>query len=541
MNYKILLINIFFVLISFSVVDAQRLLKISVSVNGRTESLSFISRNGISFVSAKEICGILGGNHFYNRQAAKVEMKYNQYRLKVTARSQFYIITNITENSQFIYQIPISTFFHKDDIFIPLTYSLPYLNNVFDKELLFDEEKKHLSVTAKPTEAALDETLEQQKDEDDLAAEPAAKPKEKISSPYTIYGIEINELTNGTLIRLKSQKPIYKFSSSIQEGKLRLFISNASIAPNILSGLKPSGFIKNAELKNVQGNKQIEFLLKDGYAEHEATKDVDTDDLIITIHNKIFSAIERDFSKEIDDWKFDAVVIDAGHGGKDPGAIGIKGAKEKDINLAVALKLGEMISKSLPDVNVIYTRSTDKFVELYKRGKIANENNGKLFISIHCNSAGKKSSTRGFEVYLLRPGKTQQAIEIAELENSVIKLEDNPDRYQKLTDENFILVSMAHSAYMRYSEKFSDMLNSNWLKQVRGIPSRGVKQAGFYVLVGASMPGVLVEAGFLSNEKDEEYLKSERGQKEVATALFQTVKEYKQYYTEQIQSEVNQK
>ena len=153
-----------------------------------------------------------------------------------------------------------------------------------------------------------------------------------------------------------------------------------------------------------------------------------------------------------------------------------------------------------------------------------------FFISIHCNSTEQKDiSYRGFEVYLLRPGRTQRAIAIAEFENSVIKYEDNQQRYQKLTDENFILVSMAHSQYMRYSESFSDILNQEW-KQVVKIPSLGIKQAGFYVLVGASMPGVLIETGFLSNRKDEAHVKSSEGQAEIAQAVFNSVKKYKENY-----------
>jgi N-acetylmuramoyl-L-alanine amidase len=229
-------------------------------------------------------------------------------------------------------------------------------------------------------------------------------------------------------------------------------------------------------------------------------------------------------------WALDAIVIDAGHGGKDAGAIGVNGTREKDINLALALKLGTLIKKEMPDVNVVYTRSDDTFIELYKRGKIANEHGGKLFISIHCNSMPKKpSDSRGFEVYLLRMGKTQDAIEIAEFENSVIKYEDNPTRYKKLTDENFIFVSMAHSAFMRFSESFSDLLNQNWKKEVE-TPSRGIKQAGFYVLVGASMPSVLIEAGFLSNTQEERFLNSSAGQNDVASAIFKSIKQYKSFY-----------
>ena len=260
-------------------------------------------------------------------------------------------------------------------------------------------------------------------------------------------------------------------------------------------------------------------------------------DILITLHNKIFTN-NTDKIVKSERWNFDVVVIDAGHGGKDYGAIGVNGAREKDINLSIGLKLGKLIQKELKDVKVVFTRSDDQFVELYKRGKIANENDGKLFISIHCNSTAKKNSNAsGFEVYLLRPGKTQDAIEIAERENAVIQYESDPQRYQKLTDENFILVSMAHSSYLKYSEKFSELLHNQFSNKFN-FESRGVKQAGFYVLVGASMPSVLIESGFLSNKKDAEYLKSTKGQEEIATAIFHAVKGYKAYYEKVIQTEL---
>jgi N-acetylmuramoyl-L-alanine amidase len=230
-------------------------------------------------------------------------------------------------------------------------------------------------------------------------------------------------------------------------------------------------------------------------------------------------------------------VLDAGHGGKDAGAVGVNGVKEKDINLGVTLALGRLIQKEMKDVKVVYTRKTDKFVELYRRGQIANENNGKLFISIHCNSTPHKpTNASGFEVYLLRPGRTKEAINIAERENSVIQYEDNPKRYEKLTDENFILVSMAHSAYMRYSERFSELVDRSYSAET-AIPSRGVKQAGFYVLVGASMPSVLVETGFISNRHDAKYLSSSRGQRKIAQAIFSAIKSYKKFYESSLENE----
>jgi N-acetylmuramoyl-L-alanine amidase len=344
----------------------------------------------------------------------------------------------------------------------------------------------------------------------------------------------IEDKSNGTLIRMKTNKKLNIPHYSINNNVLYLFLTGVTVDPDISNSVQPDGLVNLVKRTSISSkNVQLEFSLNDGYSTAEAFVDPDNNDLLISIHNKLFQT-----SQTVDNakskWLLDAIVIDAGHGGKDPGAIGVTGIKEKNINLAIALKLGNLIEKNIPGIKVIYTRKTDEFIELYKRGKIANENGGKLFISIHCNSLPKKDNNyRGFEVYLLRPGRTKAAIEIAEFENSVIKYEDNPDRYQKLTDENFILVSMAHSAYMRHSEKFSDILNQGW-KQSVSIPSLGIKQAGFYVLIGASMPGVLIENGFLSNKKEELFLASNTGQNEIAQSILNAIKNYKEYYDKEI-------
>ncbi len=122
------------------------------------------------------------------------------------------------------------------------------------------------------------------------------------------------------------------------------------------------------------------------------------------------------------------------------------------------------------------------------------------------------------------------------MENSVIQYEDNPQRYQTLTDENFILVTMAHSAYLRYSERFAEILYKKWAKELK-VPARGVKQAGFYVLVGASMPSVLVETGFISNRQDEAYLKSKKGRREIANTIYNSIVEYREFYEKQMTEE----
>ncbi|KAF0150903.1 MAG: N-acetylmuramoyl-L-alanine amidase [Ignavibacteria bacterium] len=521
MKSKILIL----LLLALCAVYPQRLYKISAQLGEKKSDISYLVRNGLDYVSSKELSALLGGNIFFNSETAKLESNFDNYLLKVIARSQFIVLTKKPDGAPKSFQIPLSTLLIKDDVFVPLIYMIEYYNLVSGFQLTYESLAKNLVI----------EKAEDSGEQNTDTTESVIKKSSAVSSKkYDVYDIVIDEKANGTLITLKTNKALRIPKSSINNNVLYVFLSNSSVLPKLASRAKPTGLVSKVNQKFISAkNVQLEFTLKEGYSKTETFLDPETNFLMITIHNKMFVKPEEE-NADKSKWNFDCVVIDAGHGGKDPGTIGVTGVREKDINLAVALKLGKLIENNLDGVRAVYTRKTDEFVELYKRGKIANEAGGKLFISIHCNSTETKDNNhRGFEVYLLRPGRTKEAIRIAEVENSVIKYEENPDRYEKLTDENFILVSMAHSQFMRYSESFSDFLNQSWKKRV-AIPSLGIKQAGFYVLVGASMPSVLIENGFLSNRKDEAYLVSKEGQNAAAEAIFSSIKQYKEFYEREI-------
>ena len=222
------------------------------------------------------------------------------------------------------------------------------------------------------------------------------------------------------------------------------------------------------------------------------------------------------------------VVIDAGHGGKDPGASG-KIAHEKDIALAIALKTGSYIEKYLPDVEVIYTRTGDEFVELHKRAGIANSSQADLFISIHCN-ANRSSSPQGTETYVMGLHKNDANLEVAKLENAAILKEENyADMYEGFDpnlDEDYITLTMFQDAFLEQSTRFAEIVQTQFRERVHR-KDRGVKQAGFLVLYKTAMPGVLIETGFLSNSGDEAYLRSKDGQTYMASAIYRAFKEYK--------------
>lgn len=223
------------------------------------------------------------------------------------------------------------------------------------------------------------------------------------------------------------------------------------------------------------------------------------------------------------------VVIDAGHGGSDPGALGST-SKEKDVTLKVALKLGKKIADAYPDVEVIYTRKTDVAVSLYRRAEIANKANADLFISIHCNSvANRSASPKGAETLVMGTSKAAANLEAAKIENSVMLLEEDYELHYEGFDpkspESFILFSLYQNAYLNHSLDFAVLVQQQ-LKSL-GRVDRGVKQAGVYVLWKTALPSALIELGFMTNPTEEKWMNSTAGQEALAKSIFSAFSTYK--------------
>ena len=223
------------------------------------------------------------------------------------------------------------------------------------------------------------------------------------------------------------------------------------------------------------------------------------------------------------------VVIDAGHGGKDPGAVGSK-AREKNINLAVALKTGKYIRDNLKDVKVIYTREDDTYPGLAERAEVANRNKADLFISIHSNALTDKR-LYGAETYVLGQTMDDANLQVAMKENSVITFEkDYETKYEGFDPnsvESYIIFSLMQNTYLRQSTEFATLVQDQFRERV-GRKDRGVRQAGFVVLWRTTMPSVLVELGYITNPEEEKFLMSEQGQDYLASAIFRAFRDYKQ-------------
>ncbi len=492
----------------------QRTLKIVVE--GDTThpiSLSSYEKDGLTYAPLGDLADALGIRTYWNDETKKLELKLKSYRLKLTAQNPFVVITDLGTNSASVRQLPVPVEFRDGRIYAPIAFFFPHFKTIFEKRIAIYS----------PTER--------------ITPEPFVPP-----SPFDITGISVEQKLNGYLVRIAAAKHFEDLESWLKpDGWLYVTIADAKADVERINAIRPTGIFSKILAIQYPTSLQLTFKLTKDIASSEITSDPSSKDILLSLRlpseadsiaaekerQETISALEGARKR----WKLDVIVIDAGHGGDDPGAVGVTRVREKDVTLSIALKLGKLIEKNLKGVKVVYTRKTDTFVELFRRGQIANAAGGKLFISIHGNSMRRKPHRQsGFEIYLLRPGRTEEAVQIAERENAVIKLEKGYEkRYQELTEENFILVTMAQSAYMKYSERFAEILQDEMGNRL-SLENNGVRQAGFLVLVGASMPNVLIETAYLSNRKDEKFLKSKSGQEKIAEAVYSAVRKYKSEY-----------
>ena len=257
---------------------------------------------------------------------------------------------------------------------------------------------------------------------------------------------------------------------------------------------------------------------------------------VVFVLNSSQTGIDNSTSK----YNIKTIVIDAGHGGKDDGASGPTGKKEKNLALAVALKLGAYINTNFPDIKVIYTRKTDVFVELYERAAIANRNKADLFISIHLNSSTDPAAC-GSEAWVLGLHRSESNLDVAKRENAVIKLEDqfeNNYEFDPNSEAGHIIMSMAQNAYLDQSITLAANVQEEFEIKVKR-KNRGVKQAGFMVLYKTVMPATLIELGFISNPDEERFLAGDEGQDLMASAIFRAFRSYRNKLSGQLKPRVN--
>ena len=285
---------------------------------------------------------------------------------------------------------------------------------------------------------------------------------------YNIHNINVEEKMNGynLIIKTSSKFNIQTISCSItSSGWMNLTITNGLIDSTKIVNSEVKDPIRKIRCIQSKESAQISLLLKSKIDDFEISQTDDNSQLYISLRTSHTKNSEK-IRKSRNSWLLDTIVLDAGHGGKDAGAVSKSGIKEKDVNLQIVKKLGRMIKRKM-GIRVIYTRDEDIFIPLWKRTKIANESRGKVFISIHANASSKSKKAKGFETYLLRPGKTEEAIEVATRENAVIALEIKSHDYGEYTDEKIILATMAQNEFLKQSEALAGLVQESLGKRIK--------------------------------------------------------------------------
>ncbi len=429
-------------------------------------------------------------------------------------------------------------------IWLPVAQACRLMTVWLDRDVVFNHSSGQISVL--PGRKNLGEStgaIGALRNEEQPAAEGSIKPAE--SGRTTITAIEVKNRANGAII-IFSAAGVDAQASLVApnaEGDTYFSLEKATCDISALTKVYGSGVVKAITPKEVAGSGLQFALALDNRSfvinsvEFQRDKKHNSYLLYIRFKADVEEIRRREkarqiaevLSRDVEKWKLDTIVLDAGHGGKDPGATGGNGTAEKDVALNIVSDLGTIITRTWPDVRVIYTRKDDTFIPLHQRGKIANQSGGKLFISLHCN-ASPNHKARGSEVYILGPNKTKAALDVAMLENSVIRKEADANlAYKGFTEEYLIMSSMAQSSFARQSTSLArQILKPDDLPPVNN--SRGVRQAGFMVLWTPSMPSALVEVGYLSNPGEEKILRDRQEQAKIAYRIFQGVQTYRKNY-----------
>jgi N-acetylmuramoyl-L-alanine amidase len=463
-------------------------------LSAQSHHLEIISINNISYISLNSFIQDLNLRSKFFDDNKKVIIYHRKNRIVLSGESSFFLINDD------IFHLYTHVIYDRDDFFVPVKSFIKHLKN----QHLFDN--LHLN----STEQLL-----------------------IIDTPqYNITHYEILERGNGFSISMNTGKTFDEdlIASWITDNNwLSLSIPGGiidSIALKEIIIKSPIVEIKTVQMENAS---QISFLLN-----------IIPDDFeLSSIDNKIMINLytaqklnAKKIKEEKQKYIIDTIVLDAGHGGKDPGAcVQSCQIQEKHITLAIVKKIGLELEKL--GMNVIYTREDDRFVTLNQRANIANSNNGDLFISIHVNSISNSPRTKGFETYLLRIGKTEDAIkEVEKRENSVIdRYEASSLLYQKLSKINATIIQDANA---KQSINLANHIQQQLALSINDKLDRGVKQAGFQVLWGVTMPNVLVEVGFITNKDERKNLTSKNYQTKISKSIIKAIKLYKNQYEQYI-------
>lgn len=460
-------------------------------------TVTAFERGRVLYVSVEEFADALGFASYVNARNGKAVLRIGSRSVKISSYNPFIMIDDA------VVHMALPTASMNGRLFVPLAHFLDALGGSFPYRPDLQQERRVLLLS-------------------------------KVRRNITDFDAEAKG--NGVVIRLHTTR---RFSPSdiavsVQQGWLHMTLYGGVLDTVQMASEGITGIFRKMISYQFDKSAQLSFLFDKDIIDRQVSVDANGVTLSVWSSEKTgriaAAAAVPDAVKSR--WLIDTIIIDPGHGGRDPGTVGRSGTKEKDVNLEIGLRLRDLLKAALPKTRVLMTRSTDVFVGLKERGQFANAQGGKLFISIHANANASRSA-RGYSTYFLGVGKTQQAVEVARRENSVIQYEEAPEAYQEYQDFDYILNAIALSSYLKESQQLAELVNQNLGRRTK-IPDQGVHQMGLLVLIGASMPGILVETAFLSNAHEERLLRTRSFQQSVADALGESLQSFKKKSEEEI-------
>jgi N-acetylmuramoyl-L-alanine amidase len=472
-----------------------RRLQVSFEGDPVAYTISAVERNRVLYVSLEEFADVLGFNRYTNPQNRKTVLRVGSRAVKVSPFNPFLTVDDAAV------QMAASTCEEDEKLYIPVALFLDALGGDFPFQFDLQQEKGTLRLW---------------------------------KSRYSITGFDADAKGNGIVIRLHTTKAFSPsdIAVSMNQGWLHVTLYGGTVDTLKMVSEAVPGVFKKMVSYQFENSAQISFKFDREIKDKKVTPEDGAVQISIWTSDKLQNAAVSLPTGVKTRWLIDTIVIDPGHGGRDPGSIGRTGLKEKEVNLEIAFRLRNALGKHLSQTKILLTRSSDRFIGLKERTQFANANGGKLFISIHAN-ANENRSVRGFSTYFLGVGKTPQAVEVAQKENSVIQYEDAPEAYEEYQDYDYILNSIALSSYLKESQDLATMINESMSRYTK-LTDQGVHQQGFYVLIGASMPSVLIEPAFLSNANEERLLKTNSFQQKVVEALVESIMKFKERYEKEI-------
>jgi N-acetylmuramoyl-L-alanine amidase len=464
--------------------------EISLQMAGGVEKISSFSEDGITYFSMSQLASLLGDRLDWER--AGLSIKYKSDRNELI----FFIGSPFIRTNDSVANITYPAILRNGQLYLPAITFIQVFDRIRIEQISWNENDKIIRFD---------------------------------SEWYTINDLTFSPKANGLLIEIFVSGPTNYEIFPSDGNWINITIPGGTINQRQILSHKSSEFLLDLNAYQLDGSAQLSLRLRRQIGKIAHRFQPSPDRIQISMIDTLASIISNKEDESIGpDKLIDRIILDAGHGGSDFGAIGQKSSREKDIVLDIAKRLAKLIRKE-KIFEVVLTREKDEAISLQDRTKKANDEHGDIFVSIHANASLKKIA-RGFQVFFLAPAKNDSARAVAQLENAPFLSETGPYNVDENDEIGYIISDMIQTEFQVESADLAAMVDKEFRRSLAETSARGIDQAGFYVLNGVFMPSILVETAFLTNREDEDLLNDKDFKQKVAESIYEGLKRFKAKY-----------